>query len=907
MSSQGDSYIASMSLASHDSAAPTPPMLKHWREMKARHPGAILFYRVGDFYEMFHEDAELAARILDITLTSRGDGAPLAGVPVKAAAEYLRQLVGAGHRVAICEQVEDPKLARGLVRREVVETLTPGALMQEGWVAGGRNNWMVALKTEGGEAGKRGSEAGKRGSGEAQESIVTGLAAVDLSTGEFVLETLGDNGLEEAISRLNPAEIVISNDDTSPLPRFPASPPLTTRREQWEFDARLAHEEVARRFNLASLDGLGLSPEDDPAVGAAGALLRYLSELQPGGLPHLTRPIVRRTDAFLWVDEMTRRNLELVEPLRAGARGCTLLETIDATVTPMGGRLLRQWLLSPLRDPDAINARLDAVEVMVDDARGRSRLREGLDGVRDLERLAGRAAAGRATPRELGSLRDSFQRLPDVAGALAALAGSALPDGRRSSALAGAADALDLLADLSSHLAAALAERLPATLADGGVIRPGYDRELDELRSLREGGRQYIASLQQRERERSGISSLKVGFNKVFGYYLEVTHNHSDRVPDNYERRQTLAGAERYVTPELKDYEARVLGAEEGIGSREAALFGEVRATIGQAIARIQQTARVLARLDVWAGLAERAVTGRYIRPQVTDGFDLTLRESRHPVIERMMARESFIPNDARFTEAERVALVTGPNMAGKSTILRQIGLCVLLAQMGSFVPAAEASIGAVDRLFTRVGASDNLAQGQSTFMVEMSETSAILHNATTRSLVLLDEIGRGTSTYDGVAIAWAVTEHLHDRVGCKTMFATHYHELMQLPERLQHARNYNVAVREAGDTIVFLHRLEPGGTDRSYGIHVGHLAGLPSGVVSRAREILATLEGEHRMVPGPPPGASRDPGQLPLFTDPTEPDPMVEELKMLDVNTLTPLEALNRLADFKRRAGERK
>jgi DNA mismatch repair protein MutS len=604
---------------------------------------------------------------------------------------------------------------------------------------------------------------------------------------------------------------------------------------------------------------------------------------------------------------MTRRNLELVEPLRSGVRGCTLLETIDATVTPMGARLLRQWLLSPLRDPAAIDERLDAVEVAVRDGRGRARLREALDGVRDIERLAGRAAAGRAIPREMGALRDSFQRLPDVAGALTALATSSLPQGGPSRALAEAADQLDLLSDLSSELAAGLVDRPSATLNDGDVIRPGYDSELDQLRSLRDGGRQYIASLQQRERERTGISSLKIGFNKVFGYYLEVTHTHTARVPADYERRQTLATAERYVTPELKDYEARVLGAEERIGIREAELFGALRAVVGQAIGRIQQTAKVLARLDVWAGLADRAVTGRYVRPQVTSGFDLVLRESRHPVIERMMPRESFIPNDARFTEAERVALVTGPNMAGKSTILRQIGLCVVLGQMGSFVPAAEASIGTVDRLFTRVGASDNLAGGQSTFMVEMSETSAILHNATPRSLVLLDEIGRGTSTYDGVAIAWAVTEHLHDRVGCKTMFATHYHELMQLPERLQHARNYNVAVREAGDTVVFLHRLEPGGTDRSYGIHVGQLAGLPDQVVARAREILSTLEGEHRMVPGAPPSASRDPGQLALFGDPQRPDPMVEELKLLDVNTLTPLEALNRLADFKRRAGERK
>jgi DNA mismatch repair protein MutS len=494
-----------------------------------------------------------------------------------------------------------------------------------------------------------------------------------------------------------------------------------------------------------------------------------------------------------------------------------------------------------------------------------------------------------------------------VAGALSALAASTLPRGGRAAALADAVDELDLLADLASELARGLEERPPAVLGDGGAIRQGYDAELDELRSLRDGGRQYIASLQQRERERTGISSLKVGFNKVFGYYLEITNAHSAKVPADYERRQTLASAERYVTPELKDYEARVLGAEERMAVREAELFGALRAAVGQAIARIQRTARVVARLDVWAALAERAVGGRYTRPEVHDGFDLVLRESRHPVIERMMAREAFIPNDARFTEAERVALVTGPNMAGKSTILRQIGLCVVLAQMGAFVPAAEASIGAVDRLFTRVGASDDLARGQSTFMVEMSETSAILHDAGPRSLVLLDEIGRGTSTYDGVAIAWAVTEHLHDRVGCKTMFATHYHELMQLPERLQHARNYNVAVRETGDTVVFLHRLEPGGTDRSYGIHVAQLAGLPEAVVRRAREILGTLEGEHRMVPGAPPEGPRDPGQLALFADPAPPDPMLEELRLIDVNALTPLEALNRLAELQRRAEERR
>src|SRR5262245_15731469 len=856
--------------------------MQQYREIKSRHRNAILFFRMGDFYEMFFEDAHLASRILSITLTSRGDGVPLAGVPVKAAADYLRQLVAAGHRVAICEQVEDPRLAKGLVRREVVETVTPGALLAEGWIPGARNNWMAALARP------------QRGG--------LGVAAVDLSTGEFLLESIPFDGLEEALTRLNPAEVVVADDDAAALPAGAVSP-LLTRRSGWEFDPELGRDDLTRRFGLASLDGFGIGPDDAAAVAAAGALLRYEGELQPGGLPHLARPTIRRSGRHLWLDDMTRRNLELVDPLRVGARGATLLEVLDCTLTPMGGRLLRGWLLSPLQDPDEIERRLDAVETAVRDARGRARLREALDGVRDLERLASRAAAGRATPRELGALRDSVRRLPDVAEALAALAGSSLPDGRSAAVLGEAVEALDLLADLTAELGAALEDRPPPALGDGGVIRRGYDAELDELRSMRDGGRQYIASLQQRERDRTGIGSLKVGFNKVFGYYLEISNAHAARVPPDYARRQPLASAERYVTPELKEYEAKVLGAEERMAAREAELFGALRGAVAAAIERVQRTSRVLARLDVWAALAEGAVAARYVRPTVHRGFELMLKGSRHPVIERMMARESFIPNDVTFTEAERVLLVTGPNMAGKSTILRQIGVCVVLAQIGGFVPAEAASIGVVDRLFTRVGASDNLARGQSTFMVEMSETSAILHSAGGRSLVLLDEIGRGTSTYDGVAIAWAVTEHLHDRVGCKTMFATHYHELMQLPERLQHARNYNVAVRETGETVVFLHRLEPGGTDRSYGIHVAQLAGLPAEVVRRARAVLGTLEGEHRMVPGPPPPLEPAPGQLGLFADALAPDPVVEDLRSLDLDTLTPLQALNRLAELKRRA----
>ena len=860
------------------------PLMQQYREIKARHPGTLLFFRMGDFYEMFEDDARLAARELGLTLTARNNGGaadvPLAGVPVKAATEYLRRLIALGHRVAICEQVEDPKLAKGLVRREVIETVTPGTVLAEEWLERKRNNFLVAVDPRGGAAG---------------------LAALDLTTGELVLETVSPEDLPTALARYEAPEVVL-----------PAGAPITagggaarSEREPWEFDPELAREDLARTFRLASLDGLGIESGDRAALGAAGALLRYARELKPGGLPHLARPRVLRRGDVLPLDEMTRRNLELVEPLRPGAAvgGTTLLEVLDRTMTPMGARLLRGWLLAPLVDPAAINARLDAVDVLVADGRGRDRVREALDGVRDLERLAGRAALGRATPRELGALRDSIHRLPDVRAALDGLEARG-----RAPLLEEAADRFDLLQDLGDELARALVERPPAQLAEGDAIRPGYDRELDELTDARDGGKRYIAGLQARERERSGIASLKVGFNKVFGYYIEVTNPHKARVPAEYERRQTLSGAERYVTPELKEYEAKVLGAEERIAAREAELVDALRRRVTDAIARVQTSARLLARLDVWSALADLAHHDGYVRPEVNEGFTIALEGSRHPVVERMMAREAFIPNDVLLDEAGRVMLLTGPNMAGKSTLLRQVGLCVVLAQMGGFVPARRAVLGVVDRLFTRVGASDNLVRGQSTFMVEMSETSAILHGATARSLVLLDEIGRGTSTYDGVAIAWAVTEFLHNTIGCKTIFATHYHELTQLTEELAHARNFNVAVREAGDEIVFLHRLEPGGTDRSYGIHVGQLAGLPAPVVARAWQVLQLLEAGHHVAhqPAPPPP---DAAQLGLFIAPgtgAAPHPLLDELDRLDVNTLSPLEALNRLAAWKKQREER-
>jgi len=853
------------------------PLMQQYREIKARHPDTILFFRMGDFYEMFEDDARLAARELGLTLTSRNNGGaaevPLAGVPVKAGVEYLRRLIGLGHRVAICEQMEDPKLAKGLVRREVVEIVTPGSVLGDDWLERGRNNFLLAVDPR---------------------STPAGVAALDLTTGELLLETVTTEDLPAALARYESPEVVLPGGTP-----FTLTGAVRSEREAWEFDPELAREDLSRAFRLASLDGLGVEPGDSAALGAAGALLRYARELKPGGLPHLARPRILRRGDLLPLDEMTRRNLELVEPLRAGPAGTTLLDVLDRTMTPMGARLLRRWLLAPLIDPAAINARLDAVDVLAADTRGRDRLREALDGVRDVERLAGRAALGRATPRELGALRDSIHRLPDVRGALDGLEARG-----RASLLEEAADRFDLLQDLGEELTRALVERPPAQAADGDAIRAGYDGELDGLKDARDGGKQYIAGLQTRERERTGISSLKVGFNKVFGYYLEITNPHRDRVPADYERRQTLSGAERFVTPELKAYEAKVLGAEERIGVREAELVDALRARVAAAIARVQGTAGVLAHLDGWGALADVAHHEGYVRPEVNDGFTLMLEGSRHPVVERMMAREAFIPNDVQLDEAGRVILLTGPNMAGKSTLLRQVGLSVLLAQMGGFVPARRAVIGVVDRLFTRVGASDNLVRGQSTFMVEMSETSAILHGATARSLVLLDEIGRGTSTYDGVAIAWAVSEYLHNTIGCKTIFATHYHELTQLTEELAHARNFNVAVREAGEEIVFLHRLEPGGADRSYGIHVAQLAGLPAPVVGRAWQVLALLEAGHHVAhraPPPPPDAT----QLGLFGAPGTPHPLLAELDRLDVNALSPLEALNRLAEWKKQLAE--
>ncbi|MGD8276646.1 MAG: DNA mismatch repair protein MutS [Gemmatimonadota bacterium] len=857
--------------------------MQQWRDAKTRHPDALIFMRVGDFYELFNEDAVEGAQLLGLTLTARNNGGasevPLAGVPARARDEYLQRLVRLGRRVAVCEQVEDPALARGLVRREVVETITPGAILSDALLAERRNNYLVAVAD-----GGAGTFA---------------VAAVDISTGELSASRVPADALAAELGALEPAELV--------LPRawaereWPgAEAAVPTIRPDWAFDPDTAWEELERRFASIEAGSIGLDRAADPGmIAALGALTGYLAEVQPSAFDALRPPRVRRGTDPAVLDDMTRRNLELVEPLRPGGRDgrpATLIDVLDETLTPMGARLLRQWVLRPLTRAGEIWARQEAVGELHGDGGLRRRLRTALRDVRDLERLAAKIGTGRINPREMAALSASLAALPRVRDAVAGVGATLLAE----------LGALDVVDEATILLGRAIAADPPATLADGGAIRPGYEPELDELRETRDGGQETLARMQARERERTGVPSLKVGYNKVFGYYIEVTRANLERVPPDYERRQTLANAERYVTPELKEWEAKILSAEERIVAVEARVFGEVRTAVMAHLRRIQDTAGKAACLDVLAALAHAAERRLFVRPEIHTGYRLEIRGGRHPVVEAIMPREQFIPNDTRLDEEGRVVILTGPNMAGKSTLLRQVGLIQLLGQIGSFVPAESASLPVCDRIFTRVGASDNLVRGQSTFMVEMQESAAILHGASRDSLVLLDEIGRGTATYDGVSIAWAVTEYLHEHAKAKTVFATHYHELTQLADLLPALVNLNVAVREVGQDIVFLHVVQPGPADRSYGIEVGRLAGLPPGVVARAREILIDLEGTHTgggaglgRAGRHRPRATPAPDQLSLFA--AEAHPLLERLRALDVDRLTPLEALNALAELRR------
>ena len=858
------------------------PLMRQWREVKAHHRDALVLFRVGDFYELFFGDAQEGAKLLGLTLTSRNNGGagrvPLAGVPAKALDEYLARLVRLGKRVAVCEQMEDPAEAKGLVRREVVETITPGTVVSDAVLEAKRNNFIAALVPGDG---------------------ATGIAALDVSTGEMVVLKASEGELEAEIDRLEPKEVLVpaSACDLMTEPEHG----VRTVRPDWAFDAETAREELVRRYRVQSLHGFGFEEGDDLLVRAAGAVVAYVEEIRPGSAKHMQAPRIQRSGAVMTLDSMTRRNLELVESLRPYDGDECLLSVLDATVTPMGGRLLRTWLLRPLLDPGEIAERHAAVAELHELPDVCAQLRSCLSGIRDLDRLCARIGSARVAPREVLSMGLSMQQLPILREAGAAL---------KSDMAAQLIGDMDPLTDLAEFVTESISEDAPTSLSDGGVIREGFDRELDEMRAARDGARDFIAGLQARERAKTGIASLKVGYNKVFGYFLEVTKPNLPRVPEHYARRQTLTNAERFFTPELKEWEEKVFGAEDDIARMEKALFLQVREKLSAAGSRIRGTSRAVAVLDVLAAFADVARRRVYVRPEITDGFGLDIAAGRHPVVETMMRREDFIPNDLRLDDEARIAVLTGPNMAGKSTVLRQVGLIQVMAQTGSFVPADRARLAICDRVFTRVGASDNLVRGQSTFMVEMNETAAIVHGATDQSLVLLDEIGRGTSTYDGVSIAWAVTEHLHDHVGAKAIFATHYHELTQLADLLPGVKNLNVAVRESGDEILFLRRLEAGGADRSYGIQVARLAGFPPHLIERAKELLAELEGDRagsgeglgRGKNAPSSQRARD--QLSLFVGAEH--PALNKLRALNPEQMTPLDALNvlhalcRIADDK-------
>jgi DNA mismatch repair protein MutS len=804
------------------------PMMQQYREAKERHPGMLLLFRMGDFYELFDQDAELASKELGLTLTSRDKTIAMAGFPHHQLENYLQKLLRAGHRVAVCDQVEDAALAKGLVRREVTRVISPGTITEDNLLDPRQPNHLVALAPAG--------------------SDQFGLAWLELSTGLFQAADVPAARLHDELARLAPAECLCpeqhAKNVAALLQRLANTPALTTRPD-WNFDGDSARSSLHQHFHIQTLTGFGFD-DRQPCLAAAGALLLYAQEMLKTQLGHL-RPLKPYVGALvLQLDEVTRRSLELTRTLRDGQRPGSLLAAIDRTVTAMGARQLQEWLLAPLTNRAAIEARLDAVDELTKETALRGDLRKTLAEARDLQRLTARASTGRASPRDLGAIARTLRYLPHVKAKIAA---------RRSALLQELEGSLELCPELRATLDAALMDELPQSSREGGLIRPGYNAALDELRQIARGGKEWIARFQAAEIARTGIGSLKVGFNKVFGYYIEITHTHAAKIPTDYQRKQTLKNAERYITPELKEYEEKVLSAEEKSQQREYELFLALRDQIAGETQRLLQTGEVLAHLDVLAALAELAVSRQYVRPILRDEPVLAIKDGRHPVLDQTLPPGTFVPNDVHLGPDDGVLwLITGPNMSGKSTFIRQVALLTLLAHMGSFVPAQEAIVGITDRIFTRVGASDELSRGQSTFMVEMTEAANILHNATGRSLVILDEIGRGTSTYDGVSLAWAIAEYLHNQVGCRALFATHYHELAQLAETLPNLRNCNVLVREWQDDIVFLHKIAPGSADKSYGIHVARLAGVPADVLERAKQVLEQLETHHldRELPKP-------------------------------------------------------
>ena len=891
------------------------PMMEQYNSIKREYKDFILLYRLGDFYETFEADAHTASRELDIVLTSRAKGddrIPMAGIPFHAAESYIGKLIKKGYKVAVVEQMEDPAVAKGLVRREVVRIITPGTVLEDSMLEKKAGNYLVAVSR---------SPQG------------FGLSGVEVSTGEFFTsEFLGEHAMvlvSGEVARLRPSECLLPPElfqERKFVEHLKSLSELTAvRLDEEHFEPERAAERIRDYFGVPTLEGFGCAGKE-LAIAAAGAVLYYLERIGKGSEFCIEGLTTLSPGEFMVLDSVTQRNLELTASLRDGSPKGTLLEVLDHTVTGMGARLLRKWLLQPLMDVNGIRARLGALRELLDKTTLDQGARELLHGMHDMERLTGRVGFGTASPRDLVALGSSLR----IAAQL-----RKLTEGAGSERLRALSAALDPLDDVSSMIAGALVEEAPATTRESGFIRAGHSKELDELTAATRGAREWIAALEGKERERTGIRSLKVGFNRVFGYYLEVTKANLSLVPQDYIRKQTMANGERYVTEELQRYETLVLSAEEKMLALEQKLFEELRKKVAEHSARLLATAHAVSELDVLRSLAEAAGKYDYCEPQVDSGDELAIKEGRHPVVERMFSPGTFVPNDTRLDcSTEQIMVITGPNMAGKSTYMRQVALIVMMAQVGSFVPAKGARLGTVDRVFTRVGAADDLVRGQSTFMVEMIETANILNNATRRSLVLLDEIGRGTSTFDGLSIAWSVAEHLHNdpRAGCKTLFATHYHQLTELSASLPRLRNYHMPVKEAGDEIVFLRRVMPGSVDRSYGIQVARLAGIPKKVTERAKSVLATLEAgtlpvrsrkglaaiERAGLParrkGPlgdleglePPGrgSERGPAQAVLFRDESIPDPVLEEIRRLDVMNMTPLQALNALHELQKKLG---
>jgi len=862
------------------------PAMRQFQHFKTKHPDCILFFRMGDFYETFYEDAKTCSKVLGLTLTSRDKGSenpiPLAGVPYHAIDGYLKKMLQAGYRVAVCEQVEDPRTAKGVVKRDVVRIVTPGTLTDDMLLENKKDNFLCAIDLD-----AKGYAA---------------LSWVDISTGHFFVQRVLEKDLLSELQRLAPAECLLADrrgelfevetrrlaNDIGRLTRS-----IITERPSWYFDPYQARQRLLKHFGTATLEGFGLGDGDQDLIPPAGAVLEYLSETQKTTLGHIQslRKISRRD--FMQIDPVSLRSLEILQTIRAESRRGSLLACLDETLTGMGGRMFRNWLCLPLCDVPAIELRQDAVQELKENLQTLTAIRELLSNIADTERIAARISTFRASPRDLLGLVRTLRQVPRLRELLGGL------QANLNTRLAQQCDSMDELAAL---LESAVEPDCPTHLRDGGVIRNGFSPELDRLRSISKDGQSWLRNYQKQEAQRTGIANLKVGFNKVFGYYIEITNAAADKVPADYIRKQTVKNAERYITERLKEYESEVLTAEERALELELRLFEDLRAQAAQYIPRLQQLAETVAQCDCLACLAYIAGRRNYQRPKVTGDGRLVIREGRHPVLAEMLGAE-FVPNDVELGDGVGdIAVITGPNMSGKSTYIRQIALLTLMAQAGSFIPAREAEIGLVDRIFTRVGASDELVRGQSTFMVEMTETANIVNNATVRSLVILDEVGRGTSTYDGLALAWAITEHLATRLKCRTLFATHYHELTELAELFGNIRNCNVAVREWMDEVVFLHRILPGGTDKSYGIHVAKLAGLPKPILARSKEILEELESvfaKEAKAERLAKHKTKEPDGDALFIQKHK--SVLDKLATIDVNNLTPIEAINLLSQIKR------